>query len=261
MGSSIGAINNPHELSVKTQKTTQIAKSSVDSPNLAKLAAIEVTISIETKMLSLGRAIQNTSDAITLLQKADGYLAESEEILKRIHILSASASPALPEEQREFMQIELSELVDEVDRLSSQASFNRLPLLDGNFSRIRPKASMWFQTGPNVIDRERIYFATMSAAALSLRSSLSRRTISIDSQEEASSALQAAEFGLGKIRAQRLEIAGLSSRYGNQINDLKMNLSRASDSFNSDTNNTAIEAAIKKIKNDLRLRNKSNAAN
>jgi flagellin len=261
MGGSIGSVNNPFLLNVNAQQAIPNAKSSDDYPTTAKVAAIEVTISMETKLLSLGRAIRNTNDAITLLQKADSYLAEGEEILRRIHTLSISASSALPQEQRHLLQVELSELVDEVDRLSSQANFNRLPLLDGNFSKIRPKASMWFQTGPNVIDRERLYLATMSAAALSLRSPHSKQTISVNSQEKASTALKVTETGLAKIKRQRSEIAGMSLNYEQKINDLKIGLSNTSKFLDSPASETAIEAALQKIKGNLKQGKGNNATN
>lgn len=261
MGGPIGPINNHSELSVKAQEVSPNARTSVGSPATAKVAAIEVTISMKTKMLSLERAIRNTNDALTFLQKTDGYLSESEEILRRIYNLSISGSSALPQEERHLLQVELSELVDEVDRLSSQANYNRLPLLDGNFSRVKPKASMWFQTGPNVADRERLYLATMSAAALNLRSPHSKRTISVNSQEKASTARIATETGLAKIKTQRSEIAGMSLKYKQKISDLKISLSNTSKFLDSPASETAIEAALQKIKGNLKQGNGNNVTN
>ena len=261
MGGFIGPVSNHFELSIKSQEIISNAKTSADSPAKTKVSAIEVTISMETKMLGLERALRNTNDAVTLLQKTDGYLAESEEILRRIRNLSISGTSALPKEERHFLQVELSELVDEVDRISSQANFNRLPLLDGNFSRIKPKASMWFQTGYNVADRDRLYLATMSAAALSLRSPHSRRTISVHNQEKASIALKATETGLARIKAQRSEIAGISLKYEQKIHDLKIGLTSTSKSLDSAASETAIEAALQKIKINLKQGKGNNAAN
>ena len=70
---------------------------------------------------------------------------------------------------RQLIQVEVSALVDEVDRIASQAEFNKFKLLLGDYARTNPKASMWFHMGANMHQRERVYIGTMTAEGLNLK--------------------------------------------------------------------------------------------
>ena len=80
-----------------------------------------------------------------------------------------SANGIYSPEDRQLIQVEVSALVDEVDRIASQAEFNRFKVLTGEFSKVNPKASMWFHMGANQNQRERVYIGTMTAAAFKIK--------------------------------------------------------------------------------------------
>ena len=67
------------------------------------------------------------------------------------------------------MQVEVSQLISEVDRLASQAEFNRFKLLMGDFARNSKVNSMWFHLGPNAYQRERAFIQTMTSRALGIQ--------------------------------------------------------------------------------------------
>jgi len=90
--------------------------------------------------------------------------------LQRIRVLSVQSSNGIyTAEDRQMMQVEVSQLVDEVDRIASQAEFNTMKLLQGEFSRTSKSASMWFHMGANMHQRERIFIGTMTTNSLNLR--------------------------------------------------------------------------------------------
>ena len=60
-------------------------------------------------------------------------------------------------------------MIDEIDRIASQAEFNKFKMLTGAFARLNPTASMWFHMGANMHQRERVFIGTMTTAALKLR--------------------------------------------------------------------------------------------
>jgi len=71
------------------------------------------------------------------------------------------------------IQVEVSQLVDEVDRIASHAQFNGMNMLTGRFARETGEntvtASMWLHIGANMDQRERVYIGTMTSYALKLR--------------------------------------------------------------------------------------------
>ncbi len=116
------------------------------------------------------QAERNTEDGMSFVQTAEGYLNQSAQIIQRIRVLSVQAANGIySNEDRQLIQVEVSALVDEVDRIASQAEFNRFKVLTGEFSKVNPKASMWFHMGANANQRERIYIGTMTAQSFKLR--------------------------------------------------------------------------------------------
>lgn len=118
----------------------------------------------------LRQAERNTEDGMSMIQTTEGYLNELSELLQRIRVLSVQSSNGIyTAEDRQMMQVEVSQLVDEVDRIASQAEFNTMKLLQGDFARTSATASMWFHMGANMHQRERVFIATMTAQSLNMR--------------------------------------------------------------------------------------------
>ncbi|MBR6770404.1 MAG: flagellin FliC3 [Lachnospiraceae bacterium] len=79
-------------------------------------------------------ATQNSSDAISVIETADGALAEVHSILQRMNELSIRASTGtLSDDDREKVQDEVEQLRDEIARIARDTQFNGETLLDGNF--------------------------------------------------------------------------------------------------------------------------------
>ena len=133
-------------------------------------SGLAVSEKMRSQIQGLRQAERNTEDGMSLIQTTEGYLQELSDIIQRIRVLAVQSSNGIyTPEDRQLIQVEVSELVDEVDRIASQAEFNKMKLLLGDFSRTNPKASMWFHMGPNMHQRERVYVRTMTAKSLNLR--------------------------------------------------------------------------------------------
>ncbi len=127
-------------------------------------SGLAVSEKMRSQIMGLRQAERNTEDGMSLIQTAEGYLQEVNDIIQRMRVLAVQSSNGIyTQEDRQYIQVEISELVDEVDRIASQAEFNKMNLLLGDFSRINPKASMWFHMGPNMHQRERVFIQTMTA--------------------------------------------------------------------------------------------------
>ena len=83
----------------------------------------------------LKQASDNAANGISFIQTTEGYLNSTQSILQRIRELSVqSANGIYSEEDRMQIQVEVSQLVDEVDRIASHAQFNGMNMLTGRFA-------------------------------------------------------------------------------------------------------------------------------
>ena len=175
-------------------------------------SGLAVSEKMRAQINGLRRAEQNTQDGISLLQTTEGYLQQVSDIIQRIRLLAIQSSNGIYNPaDRNLLQTEVSQLVDEVDRLSSQAEFNRYPLLRGDFSRNSTTASMWLHIGPNANQRERVYIRTMTAASLRLREG-DRSPITVSTQTQANAAIGTLDAALGEIVQQRANLGAYQSR-------------------------------------------------
>jgi len=121
---------------------------------------------MESQVRSMGVAIRNSNDAISLTQTAEGALGEVENILQRMRELSVQAgNSTLNQTDRAQIQTEVNQLAAEIDSISSKTNFNNVNLLDGS------KASVSMQIGINAGDTLDINLQKTSVAALGIGSS------------------------------------------------------------------------------------------
>ncbi len=133
-------------------------------------SGLAVSEKMRTQVKGLRQAERNAEDGMSMIQTTEGYIQEMNDIIQRIRVLAIQSSNGIyTQEDRQMIQVEVSQLVDEVDRIASQAEFNKMNLLQGDFARGSRSASMWFHIGPNQHQRERVFIATMTARSLALK--------------------------------------------------------------------------------------------
>ena len=132
-------------------------------------SGLAISEKLRTQVQGLRQAERNTGDGMSLIQTTEGYLGGISNLINRVRVLAIQASNGtFTREDRQLAQVEVSQLIDEVDRIASQAEFNKNSLLQGDFARSSITASMWLHLGPNIHQRERIYISTMTTRALGL---------------------------------------------------------------------------------------------
>lgn len=175
-------------------------------------SGLAVSEKMRTQIQGLRQAERNTEDGMSFIQTAEGYMQQSADIIQRIRVLAIQAANGIySPEDRQLIQVEVSQLVDEVDRIASQAEFNRFPLLQGDFARTSKEASMWFHMGPNANQRERAYIGTMTSRSLGLRMD-ANRIISISSPGQANDVIGRADSALEKLMKQRADLGAYYNR-------------------------------------------------
>ena len=174
-------------------------------------------LSISEKMRSqvrgLNQASRNLGDAISFTSVAEGYLQETTDVLQRIRELAVQASNGVySDEDRMQIQVEVSQLVAEVDRIASSAQFNGMNLLTGRFAKDSDTV-MQFQIGANVDQNIRAYVGTMTSQALGLTGIQGTdERISISSPDEANSTIAVLDNALKNVNKQRADLGAYTNR-------------------------------------------------
>ena len=108
-------------------------------------AGLAISERFTTQIRGLNQASRNANDAISLSQTAEGALGEIGNNLQRIRELAVqSANATNSNSDRAALNLEVQQRLAEIDRVSSQTSFNGQKILDGTFG------SAQFQVGANV---------------------------------------------------------------------------------------------------------------
>jgi flagellin len=107
-------------------------------------AGLAISDRMTAQINGLNQAAQNANDGISLAQTADGALASVSDNLQRIRELAVeSANATNSSSDRASLQLEVSQLQSEIDRVATQTQFNGINLLDGSFT------AQAFQVGAN----------------------------------------------------------------------------------------------------------------
>ncbi len=185
----------------------RINKSGDDASGLA------VSEKMRTQIMGLRQAERNTEDGMSFVQTAEGYLDQTASILQRIRVLAVQSSNGIyTQDDRQLIQVEVSALIDEVDRIASQAEFNKFKLLLGEFSRTNPKASMWFHMGANMHQRERVYIGTMTSQGLNLREKTGKFLANLSTADNSNRTIGIVDDALQKIAKQRADLGAYYNR-------------------------------------------------
>ena len=176
-------------------------------------SGLAVSEKMRTQIQGLRQAERNTEDGMSFVQTAEGYLDNTASILQRIRVLAVQSSNGIyTNEDRQLIQVEVSALVDEVDRIASQAEFNKFKLLLGDFARTNPKSSMWFHMGANMHQRERVYIGTMTAEGLRLKEKTGEFLANLSTADKANRTIGVIDDALHKVAKQRADLGAYYNR-------------------------------------------------
>jgi flagellin len=182
-------------------------------------AGLAVSEKMRAQVRGLRQAARNVEDATSFIQTTEGYLQETQDVLHRIRELSVQSSNGIyTPEDRMQLQVEVSSLVAEIDRIATSAQFNGMNMLTGSFANSAqggaPTASLWFQIGANAGQRTIAYVGTMSTDGLQVKN------VSLSSPESADQAIMMVDAALTKVSKQRADLGAYQSRFDHTLNGL-----------------------------------------
>jgi flagellin len=178
-------------------------------------SGLAVSEKLRAQIRGLNQAESNIQNAVSFIQTSEGYLSETQDILHRIRELAVQSSNGIyTTEDRMQIQVEVSQLVDEVNRIASHAQFNGMNILEGDFARGAELDGIKFHVGANMDQRETAYIGTMTATALGLEGAQGEgEMVSISTVEGANMAIGLVDNALKVVSKQRADLGAYQNRF------------------------------------------------
>lgn len=185
-------------------------------------AGLAISEKLKAQIRGLGQAERNTNDAISMIQVAEGGLAETSNILVRMRELSVqAASDTIGEREKGFTNLEYMNLKKEIERIAQVTEFNGRRLINGNNEQYD------FQVGINNDDfQDRIEFNTsnLDASTEGLRIADS----SVGDKEGALESLEILDEAIQMVAGQRAELGANQNRLASTVNNIQVNIENLS---------------------------------
>ncbi|MCI7035596.1 MAG: flagellin [Treponema sp.] len=205
-------------------------------------SGLAVSEKMRSQIRGLNQASRNAANGISFIQTTEGYLQETTDIVQRIRELAVQAANGIySDEDRMQIQVEVSALVAEVDRIASCAQFNGMNMLTGRFARPTGEnnvtGSMWLHIGANMDQRTQVFIGTMTAASLGLRTLGTEEIMTIATPEDANKSIGVLDDALKAINKQRADLGAYQNRLDYAVKglDIAAENTQASESRIRDT--------------------------
>jgi flagellin len=185
-------------------------------------AGLSVSESLRSKIRGMDRAKSNAEDGIALLQIAEGATGEINNILQRMRELSIqSATDTMTTTERSYTNKEFGQLMSEINRISSSASYNGMTLLDGGNSSFGVSGGnasvLHIGAGSSVsVDRISITISSMTLGALGM----SLTTTAVSTASSALATLSLIDLAVRSVNTMRSDMGAYVNRLEFAISNL-----------------------------------------
>jgi flagellin len=191
----------------KLSSGERITKAGDDASGLA------VSEKLRSQVRGLNQASNNIANAVNFIQTTEGFLNGTTNVLQRIRELAVQSTNGIySEDDRMQIQVEVSQLVDEINRISSQAEFNGMRLLTGRFAN--GGQGIKFQVGANMDQSETVFVGAMDATAL-FGPKEGQGKIDLTNSESANIAIGTIDSALKIVNKQRADLGAYQNRFAN----------------------------------------------
>jgi len=181
----------------------RIARASDDAAGLA------ISTRLSAQVRSLQQASRNANDGISMVQTAEGSLGEIANVLSRARELAVqSANGTLSATDKDGLQQEFANLLNQVNQISSSTSFNGISLLDGSTPSISLQIGAGTTGGTDTLT---VSLTSSTATALSIN------TLDIGSTGNATAAITALDTAIDTISASRSALGAVQNTLSGTI--------------------------------------------
>lgn len=124
-------------------------------------AGLAISTLMTAQILGLNKAAQNSNDAISLAQIAEGGMGTAVDLLQKMRTLAVqSANGTNSSADRRALQDEVTQLVDDLDDIANNTQFNGQSILNGAFSNAT------FQIGANANETTSFGIGSIESSAI-----------------------------------------------------------------------------------------------
>ena len=174
-------------------------------------AGLAISETMRAQIRGLAQASTNAADGVSLIQTAEGALQEVQDMVHRMRQLTLQAgNDTLTQEDRALLQLEVSQLIQEIDATSTRTEFNGRVLLDGTATGLH------IQIGANENQGMFVGISSMNAAALGVNNI----DIAVANGSVASAQLSALDSAITAISEQRAHLGAYQNRLEHTIRNL-----------------------------------------
>ena len=188
-------------------------------------AGLAISENLRAQVRGLSQAERNAQDGISLVQVAEGALSEVANILVRFRELAIqAASDTVGPEAREFLDLELQQLKEEVDRIANTTKFNNVSLLNGGSKPFEIQVGL----GNNPLTDRITLFDPFSADINTV--ALGINLLSFADKMSAQNGLSSIDKAINSVTAVRAEFGAMQNRMQSVVNNIltaKENLAAA----------------------------------
>ncbi len=208
---ALNAYRNLNQNQFSTSKNLEKLSSGLRINRAADDAAgLAISEKMRSQIRGLKQAERNALDGVSLIQTAEGAMQEVHAMLQRMRELAVqSANDTNTDEDREEMQKEIYQLIEEIDSVSEKTEFNTLKLLNGDADELK------LQIGPNsdlVVDIE---IEKLSTDELGIND------LDVTSHGDAQLAISAIDDAIATVSSNRSALGALQNRLEHTINNLQ----------------------------------------
>lgn len=212
---NIPALRSLHQLNKSNSlldKSLERLSSGLRINNAADDAAgLAITQKMDTQVKGLEQANRNAMDGISLIQTAEGALSEVQSMLQRMRELAVQASNGTyNDEDRANIQLEVSQLNTEIDRISEDTEFNEKKLLNGDLELM----PLDLQIGANEGQNMDVEIPDTSTIGLGIN------TIDLSTSDNAESAISVINDAIIQISTTRSKLGAYQNRLEHTVANL-----------------------------------------
>jgi len=224
VNSNIASINAQRSLSVTTERLQanfrRLSTGLRISTAADDAAGLAISERFRAQIRSTNQAIRNAQDGISLTQTGEGALNEVSNILIRMRELAIQASNGtVSNEDRDTLQQEFGDLINEIDRIALSTTFNGVPLLDGTGSTITFQVGTGVQAGIDTIQL---------STSDTLASTLGLSSLDIGSNGAPSIAVTAVDEAVNSVSRIRGQFGAAQNRLSSTIANLQIQVENTS---------------------------------
>ena len=177
-------------------------------------AGLAISEKLRSQVRGLDTAAGNAQNAISLLQTGEGAMNETTAILQRMRELAVQAgNDTNTTEDRTQIAKEITQLTDEINRISDSTEFNTQKLLAGGSAAT---AGLTFKVGANAGQVINVKFGTISTTAMTLTA------VNVSSATFASQALASIDLAIRYVSGERSDLGSVQNRLEHTIKNLNV---------------------------------------